>query len=117
MRKLRDGETFLADDYGNVVPDDRWFPTADRVIVRVVEPKTVSDGGIHMVNPDQPRECTILAVGPGRITETGHLIEPRVRVGDRALIYKGRGHDIEWSDGTKVRVLTEGDLMCVKGPA
>lgn len=92
-----------------------WRPTADRVIVSIPEKKAQEGSIIIPENAQETtREAEVLAVGPGRITETGQLIEPRVKVGDRVLIYKGRGHDIDWRGG-KARVLAEADLMCVKG--
>jgi len=93
-----------------------YQPLADNVVVKLDVPAEVSDGGI--IKPEIAREigreATVVGVGPGRFTEIGKRIEPQVRIGDRVLIYKHRGTDIEHK-GDRCRVLREQDLICTVG--
>lgn len=63
-------------------------PVGDKVIVRRIERKTVTDGGI--IIPDAAKglstECVVVAVGPGRVTDTGVLVPMSVAVGDRVIV-------------------------------
>ena len=75
---------------------ETYLPTSDRVIVRPDEAVRVSKGGIAIPETagERPRTATVVAVGPGRVTEHGNRIEPRAKKGDRVLINRGRGTDI-----------------------
>lgn len=89
-------------------------PLSDRVVVRRVDSETVTQGGIFI--PDAATEKadrgTVLAVGPGRRTKDGVLIEPSVAVGDTVLFTKG-GHSIK-VDGEELLVLKEEpDILAV----
>ena len=62
-------------------------PQGDRILVRPDASANKTEGGILL--PDQargkPTRGTVIAVGPGRITETGCLIEVPFEVGQEVL--------------------------------
>jgi len=89
-------------------------PLDDRVVVLPLEAQAVSRGGIHI--PDQakekPQRGKILAVGPGKMLDSGERARLALKVGDEVYFAKYAGSDIEL-DGVKVTVLHESEILGV----
>lgn len=89
-------------------------PLHDRVIVRRVEEERTSAGGI--VIPDaateKPSQGEILAVGNGKLLESGEVRPLDVKVGDKVLFGKYSGTEVKVS-GDEVLVMREEDIMGV----
>ena len=89
-------------------------PLHDRVIVRRVEEERTSAGGI--VIPDaateKPIQGEILAVGNGKLLESGDVRPLDVKVGDKVLFGKYSGTEVKVS-GDEVLVMREEDIMGV----
>ncbi len=87
-------------------------PLHDRIIVRRDEEIKESAGGIIIpdVATDTPVQGEVLAVGNGKITETGELKALSVSVGDKVIFVKTAGTEIK-VDGETLLVLTEFDVM------
>ncbi|MFM7058401.1 MAG: co-chaperone GroES [Planctomycetota bacterium] len=87
-------------------------PLDDRVVVRPMEAEERTSGGI--VLPDAAREKqqrgTVVAVGPGRLLESGERCPVSVKVGDQVLFGKYGGTEIE-VDGEDVKILRESDIL------
>ncbi len=87
-------------------------PLDDRLVVEQNEAEEVTAGGI--VLPDQAREKPTrgkcLAVGPGKLLESGNRGPLCVKVGDEVLYGKYTGTEIEF-DGKKYTILSEGDVL------
>ena len=66
----------------------------------------------HDGNPigDFPQRGTILAVGPGRLLDSGERAPLSIGVGDEILFGKYGGTDIE-VDGEEVKILRESDIL------
>lgn len=84
-------------------------PLADQVLMRKVEEaQAKTPGGI--IIPDNAAasqtECVVIAVGPGKITDLGQLVEPRVKAGDRVLLGK--------YSGTYIRVRGKEYMLCAE---
>ena len=62
-------------------------PLRDYICIQPEASKAVSNGGIIIPDDakEKPRKAVVVAVGRGRITDYGKLIEPEVKVGDRKL--------------------------------
>ena len=60
----------------------RLVPIADRVLVKRVEHKTQTAGGIYLPTEQKVNEADVVAVGPGATDESGKLIPMEVAVGD-----------------------------------
>ena len=89
-------------------------PLGDRIVVKRLEAVKVSTGGI-IIPPtahEKPQEGLIVAVGPGKVTEQGSLLEPRVRVGDKILFGKYSGTEVKIEDVDHI-IMTEGDILGV----
>jgi chaperonin GroES len=89
-------------------------PLHDRVIVRRMQEERTSAGGI--VIPDtateKPIQGEVLAVGKGKILESGEVRPLEVKVGDKVLFGKYSGTEVKVS-GEDLLVLREEDIMGV----
>ena len=87
-------------------------PLDDRVVFRPMEAEERTAGGI--VLPDAAREKqqrgTVIAVGPGRLLDSGERCPVSVKVGDQVLFGKYGGTEIE-VDGEDVKILRESDIL------
>lgn len=65
-------------------------PLNDRVIVRPLDENEQTYGTIIIpdLGKERPEMGEVIAVGPGRTSEYGHLIKVNVKLGDKVLIPK-----------------------------
>ena len=91
-------------------------PLHDRVLVRPLEGDDKSSGGIIIPDTAQekPTEGEIIAVGPGARDETGKIVPPDVKAGDRVLFGKWSGTEVR-IDGEDLMIMKESDIMGVVG--
>ena len=89
-------------------------PLHDRVVVKRMEEERTSAGGI--VIPDsaaeKPQKGEIVAVGNGKVTDSGELRALDVQVGDQVLFGKYSGTEIK-VDGEDVLIMKEEDILGV----
>jgi chaperonin GroES len=89
-------------------------PLHDRVLVKRVEQERASPGGI--VIPDsaaeKPVQGAVMAVGKGKILESGKAQPCDVKVGDRILFGKFSGAEVK-VEGQDYIVMREEDVMAV----
>ena len=89
-------------------------PLHDRVIVRRMEEERTTAGGI--VIPDsateKPSQGEIVAVGNGKITDSGELRALDVKAGDKILFGKYAGTEVK-VDGEELLVMREEDIVAV----
>ncbi len=89
-------------------------PLHDRVIIKRMEEETTSPGGI--VIPDtaaeKPIKGEVIAVGTGKLLDSGEVRPLDVKVGDRVLFGKYGGTEVK-IDGEEYLVMREEDVMAV----
>jgi len=89
-------------------------PLHDRVIIKRMEDETTSPGGI--VIPDsateKPIRGKVVAVGKGKITDSGSIRALDVKKGDNVLFGKYSGTEVK-VDGEDLLVMREEDIMAV----
>ncbi|GAB4158864.1 MAG: co-chaperone GroES [Planctomycetaceae bacterium] len=87
-------------------------PLDDRVVVRPLEAEEKTAGGIVLPDAAQekPQRGKVVAVGPGRLLDSGERCEVALSVGDEVLFGKYGGTDIE-VDGEEVKILRESDIL------
>jgi chaperonin GroES len=87
-------------------------PLDDRVVVEALEAEEKTSGGILL--PDtakqKPQMGKIVAVGPGKLTDSGNRAALSVKVGDTVLFGKYSGSDVEVS-GRELKILRESELL------
>ena len=90
-------------------------PLADRVIVKAAEKETMKGG---IIIPDtvkeKPQQGTIIAVGPGQISDSGERVKPEVKKGDVVLYGKYSGTEVN-VDGVDYLILRESDVLAILG--
>ena len=87
-------------------------PLDDRVVVEPMAAEETTAGGIVLPDAAQekPQRGTVVAVGPGKLLETGERGELSVGVGDEVIYGKYGGTEIE-VEGQDVKILREGDIL------
>jgi chaperonin GroES len=87
-------------------------PLDDRVVVRPLEAEEKTAGGIVLPDAakEKPQRGKVLAVGPGRLLDSGERVAVGVQAGDEVLFGKYGGTDIE-VEGEDVKILRESDIL------
>jgi chaperonin GroES len=87
-------------------------PLDDRVVVRPAESEEKTAGGI--VLPDKAKEKQqrgeVVAVGPGKLLETGERAGLSLKVGDQVLFAKYGGSEVK-INGEELKILRENDIL------
>lgn len=89
-------------------------PLSDRVIVKALEAEEKTKGGIILPDTakEKPIEGTVIAVGPGRVTEDGKNVPMSVKEGDKVLYGKYGGTEIVF-EGEEYLIMRESDIFAV----
>lgn len=89
-------------------------PLNDRVLLRRIEPEEVVKGGIIIPDTakEKPQEAEVIAVGPGRLDDSGKRVPIEVKKGDRVLIGKYSGTDVKIGDEEYV-IVREDEILGV----
>lgn len=79
-------------------------PLNGRIAVWRSEEPNMTTGGLHIPDnaKERPSHGTVMAVGPGRVLDSGVRVEPTLVVGDRIVFGKYSGTEIEVSGQTLV---------------
>lgn len=87
-------------------------PLDDRVVVQPVDAEETTAGGIVLPDSAQekPQRGKVVAVGPGRLLDSGERCAVSVGVGDEVLFGKYGGTEIE-VEGEEVKILRESDIL------
>ncbi|MBM4095481.1 MAG: co-chaperone GroES [Planctomycetes bacterium] len=87
-------------------------PLEDRVVVSPLEAEEKTSGGIFIPEAakEKPQRGKVLAVGPGKRTDSGELIPLTVAVGDVVVYGRYSGNDVKVGD-SEVKILREGDIL------
>lgn len=87
-------------------------PLEDRVVVQANEAEEMTSSGL--VIPDtakeKPQQGTVMAVGPGRISDQGERIKLDVKEGDTVVYSKYGGTEIKLGTD-EVLILRESDVL------
>jgi len=89
-------------------------PLHDRIIVRRLEEERLSAGGILIPDTaaEKPMQGEVLAVGKGKLLDSGEVRALEVKVGDRVLFGKYSGTEVKLA-GEQILVMREEDIMGV----
>ena len=92
----------------------RLNPIGNLVMLKRVDSDAISKGGIIIPESARPKsiKAEVVAVGPGRIYDSGMLVEPSVKVGDIAILSKWAAGDV-MIDGTEYTFIRETEIMGV----
>ena len=89
-------------------------PLSDRVVVEPAAAEEKSSGGIILPDTAQekPQQGTVVATGPGKVSDTGTLVEMSVKDGDKILYGKYSGTEVNVA-GTDYIILRESDILAI----
>ena len=89
-------------------------PLADRVVVEPAPAEDKSAGGIILPDTAQekPQQGTVVAVGSGKVSDSGSLVKMTVKKGDKVLYGKYSGSEVTF-DGVDYVIMRESDILAV----
>ncbi|MEM1083056.1 MAG: co-chaperone GroES [Verrucomicrobiota bacterium] len=87
-------------------------PLGQRVLVKRLDAAALSAGGIALPDSAQekPQEAEVVSLGTGGKDDDGKTIEFTVKVGDKVLISKYGGTDVN-IDGQELLIMSESDIL------
>ncbi|MBM3945751.1 MAG: co-chaperone GroES [SAR202 cluster bacterium] len=88
-------------------------PLGNRVVIQPNESKEqMSAGGIYIPDTakEKPQEGTVVAVGPGKLDDTGKRVPMEVAVGDTVVFSKYSGTEYKEGD-IEYLVVREDDIL------
>ena len=87
-------------------------PLDDRVVVEPLEAEEMTKGGILL--PDtakqKPQRGRVLAVGPGKLSDSGQRTAVSVVTGDEVIYGRYSGSEIE-VEGREIKIMRESDIL------
>ncbi len=89
-------------------------PLGNRVLLELVEEETTTSGGIVLPDSakEKPQFAKVVAVGEGRLLDSGDRLELEVSVGDKVVFEKYAGTEIKY-EGTDYLVLKDTDIIAI----
>ena len=89
-------------------------PLHDRVIVKRMEEERTSPGGIVLPDgaTEKPVKGEVVAVGNGKVLDSGEMRALDVKAGDQVLFGKYSGTEIK-VDGEELLVMKEDDTVAI----
>jgi chaperonin GroES len=95
---------------------DLLRPLGDRIIIELVESEEKTASGIVLPDSakEKPQEGKVVAVGTGRVLESGERVALEVTVGDRIIFSKYGGTEVKYQ-GAEYLILRESDILAVVG--
>ena len=87
-------------------------PLGDRIVVQAVEQEAQTKSGLLIPDSakEKPQKGTVVAVGPGRLTDEGKRLELDVATGDTVVYSKFAGTEFT-EDGDDYLILSERDIL------
>jgi chaperonin GroES len=87
-------------------------PLSDRVVIEAAAAEEKSSGGIILPDTAQekPQQGTVVAVGPGKVSDAGTLVNMSVKEGDKILYGKYSGTEVNVA-GTDYIIMRESDIL------
>jgi chaperonin GroES len=90
-------------------------PLGDRVIVKPAAKEEMTKAGIILpdtVDKERPEQGEVIAVGPGRLLDTGSRATMSVKIGDKIVFKKYSPDEVKLEDQDYL-VISESDVMAV----
>jgi chaperonin GroES len=86
------------------------------VVIEPLEDTEEMRGGLYIPDTakEKPQQGTVVAVGPGRRSDQGELIEVEIKKGNKVLYGKYSGTEVT-VDGTDYLIVRESDVLAVLG--
>lgn len=92
-------------------------PLQDRILVKRLTEEQKTKGGIIIPDTakEKPQEGEVIAIGTGKLLETGKVQPVDVKVGDKILFSKYSGNEVK-VEGEELVIMREDDILGVIMP-
>jgi len=92
-------------------------PLSDRIVIKPLEAQEKTKGGIILPDTakEKPQEGKVIAVGKGKVLDSGEVRSPEVKVGDIVLYGKYSGTEVTTKDGEELLIVREEDILAIMG--
>ena len=89
-------------------------PLEDRILIQPLEAETTTASGLYIPDTakEKPQEGKVVAVGPGRVDDSGKRIPLDVAEGDVVIFSKYGGTEVKY-DGNEYLLLNARDILAV----
>ena len=89
-------------------------PLSDRVVVKAQDAEEKTASGIILPDTAQekPQIGEVVAIGPGKINDSGSLVKMSLKKGDKVLYGKYSGTEIS-HEGNDLLIMRESDILAV----
>jgi chaperonin GroES len=89
-------------------------PLSDRLIVKPLDNEEKTSSGIIVPDTakEKPMQGEVVAVGPGKMDDTGKRIKMDVKVGDRVMYGKYSGTEFK-IDRVDYLIMNENDVLAI----
>ena len=91
----------------------KFNPLGDKLLVRRSEEEETSAGGIVLPGSaaEKPSQGEVMAIGPGRVLDSGEKVDIPVKVGDTIVFGQYAGSNTIKIDGEELLILSESDIL------
>src|SRR5215213_10719554 len=89
-------------------------PLGDRVVIKPLAREEMTKSGIVLPDTakEKPQQGEVVAVGPGRVLDSGDRVSLDVTVGDKIIFAKYSGTEFKLEDD-ELLILNERDILAV----
>ncbi|WP_404447342.1 co-chaperone GroES [Sutcliffiella horikoshii] len=89
-------------------------PLGDRIVIELVQSEEKTASGIVLPDSakEKPQEGKVVAVGTGRVLESGERVALEVAEGDNVIFSKYAGTEVKF-EGRELLILKETDVLAV----
>ena len=89
-------------------------PLHDRILVKRLDEESKTSGGLFIPDSakEKPLSAEVIAVGSGRVLDSGQKLPLDLKAGDKVLIGKWSGTEVK-VDGEELLILKEDEILGV----
>jgi len=89
-------------------------PLGDRILVRRLEAEEKTAGGIVLPDTakEKPKEGIVIALGEGKLLDSGERAKPQVKENDRIIFTSYAGTEVK-IDGEEYLIMSEDDVLAI----
>jgi len=89
-------------------------PLGDRIVVKRLEAEQTTKGGIVLPDSakEKPKEGEVVAVGTGKVLDSGEAQKLQVKAGDRVMFSSFAGTEVTVG-GEEYLIMSESDVLAV----
>ena len=90
-------------------------PLGDNLVVKGLPKEEMTKFGIILpetVDKEKPEQGEVIAVGPGKLLDSGERAKMEVKVGDKVLFEKWGGEEVKM-DGVEYKIIESDKILAI----